>query len=116
MHDFYSDESSVDSVASDRPKGIQLFYRLSHLLVPVLGFVVTVFTSTVVSLFTGMNEGKVQDPELFTQCVAKRFIPPDDKEAAKSMVAVDGRNDLSIRDQPEISISHASKDRISTNL
>lgn len=116
MHDFYSDESSVDSVASDRPKGIQLFYRLSHLLVPVLGFVVTVFTSTVVSLFTGMNEGKVQDPELFTQCVAKRFIPPDDKEAAKSMVAVDGRNDLGIRDQPEISISHASKDRISTNL
>ncbi|KAH6931642.1 hypothetical protein HPB50_026246 [Hyalomma asiaticum] len=116
MYDLFGDEATVENIPSDRPKGIQLFYRLSHLLVPVLGFVVTVFTSTVVSLFTGMNEGQLQDPELFTRCVAKRFIAPDDKEAGKSMVTVDGVNDPSIRDQPEVSISNVSKDRASTNL
>ncbi|XP_050034616.1 sodium-coupled monocarboxylate transporter 1-like isoform X1 [Dermacentor andersoni] len=115
-HDLFGGVDAMDEIAVDRPKGIELLYRLSHLLVPVLGFVVTVFTSIVVSLFTGMNEGRLHDPELFTPCVSKRFTAPDDKEAGKSMVTVDGFNDPSIRDQPEVSISNVSKDRASTNL
>ncbi|XP_037572916.1 sodium-coupled monocarboxylate transporter 1-like isoform X1 [Dermacentor silvarum] len=116
VYDLFGLEDAVDEIPADRPKGIELLYRLSHLLVPLLGFVVTVFTSTIVSLFTGMNEGKLHDPELFTRCVARRFTAPDDKEAGKSMVTVDGCNDPSIRDQPEVSISNVSKDRASTNL
>ncbi|XP_070393596.1 sodium-coupled monocarboxylate transporter 1-like isoform X1 [Dermacentor albipictus] len=115
-HDLFGGVDAMDEIAVDSPKGIELLYRLSHLLVPVLGFVVTVFTSIVVSLFTGMNEGRLHDPELFTRCVARRFTAPDDKEAGKSMVTVDGFGDLSIRDQPEVSISNLSKDRASTNL
>ncbi|XP_040079006.2 sodium-coupled monocarboxylate transporter 2 isoform X1 [Ixodes scapularis] len=68
------------------PEGLQNLYHLSHLLVPVLGFMVTFFTGILVSLLTGRNAHQKQDPELYSRCVARRLTPPIpsvDKEAEK---------------------------------
>lgn len=53
--------------------GLLQFYHLSHLLVPVLGFMITFITGILVSLLTGRNTGQTQDPALFSRC-ARRFL------------------------------------------
>ncbi|XP_064470607.1 sodium-coupled monocarboxylate transporter 1-like [Ornithodoros turicata] len=54
-------------------RGLLQFYRISHLLVPVLGFTIAFFTALFVSLLTGKSTGQIQDPSLYSSCV-RRFL------------------------------------------
>lgn len=100
----FTDENQLGALPTAGPKGLALMYRLSHLLVPVLGFLTTVISSVVISLLTGGSGGRAQDPELFTRCVAKKLASPDDKEAGKMMVVNHVYNtDADIPEQPDAS-------------
>lgn len=100
----FMDDSQLGVLPTAGPKGLALMYRLSHLLVPVLGFLTTVIASVVISLLTGGSGGRVQDPELFTRCVARKLASPDDKEAGKMMVVNHVYNtDSDIPEQPDSS-------------
>ncbi|XP_077482927.1 sodium-coupled monocarboxylate transporter 2-like [Amblyomma americanum] len=108
----------IEVLPTAGPKGLELMYRLSHLLVPVLGFTTTVIASVIISCLTGKNRGVTHDPELFARWVARRFASPDDKEAEKVMVVNRAfSNDANVSDHTDVcNGSIPSKDCASTNL
>lgn len=114
----FMDENQSEIFPTAGPKGLALMYRLSHLLVPVLGFFATAITTVVVSLLTGGDGGRVQDPELFARCAARKVHSPDDKEAGKMMVVNNVyANDADIPDQQHANSPSLSKEASAgTNL